>query len=143
MDRGQKGQKRATLTDDAHGVPLHLVSAGANRHDAPVLAPTPDGVDALRPFPTDITVHLDRGYIGALTLTVLDGLGVAGVIPRKGIPALWRAGKRWVVERAQSWMNGFGKLRCYTERSGQAVDFLFLAPAFVVTRALIQRARTL
>jgi len=47
-----------------------------------------------------------------------------------------------VVERTHSWMNGFGKLRRCTERSGIVVDFsLFLATA-VTTRRLINKART-
>ena len=50
---------------------------------------------------------------------------------------------RWVVERTHSWMNGFGKLRRCTERSGIVVDFyLFLAAAVVTTRRLINEART-
>ena len=64
------------------------------------------------------------------------------MIARKGLAAPLQAGKRWVVERTHSWMNGYGKLRRCTERSGQVVDFyLFLAAAFVVTRCLIRRAR--
>jgi transposase len=110
VDRGKQGRKRSTLVD-ARGVPLHLVSAGANRHDAPLLGPTLDGLEPLRPLPAGITAHLDRGYTGAPTRTLLDGLGVAGVIARKGIPAPLQVGKRWVVERTQSWMNGSGKLR--------------------------------
>jgi hypothetical protein len=40
-------------------------------------------------------------------------------------------------------MNGYGKLRRCTEQTRWPVDFyLFLAAAFVVTRGLIQRART-
>jgi hypothetical protein len=40
-------------------------------------------------------------------------------------------------------MNGFGKLRRCTERSGIVVDFyLFLAAAIVTTRRLINEART-
>ena len=142
VDRGKQGLKRSTLTD-ARGLPLALVSAGANRHDAPLLAPTLDGLDAIRPRQADITVHLDRGYQGAPTRTVLDGLGITGVIAQKGIPAPLQVGKRWVVERTQSWMNGFGKLRRCTERNGHVVDFyLFLAAAFVVVRRLIEEART-
>jgi len=39
-------------------------------------------------------------------------------------------------------MNGYGKLRRCTERTGLVLDFyFFLAAAFVVTRCLIQRAR--
>lgn len=48
----------------------------------------------------------------------------------------------WVMERTQSWMNGYGKLRRCTERNGAVVDFyLFLAAAFVTVRALIREAR--
>ncbi len=140
--RGKQGLKRSPVTD-ARGVPRSLVSAGANRHDAPLLAPTLDGLHALRPLPPDITAHLDRGYHGTPTRTVLDGLGMTGVIARKGVPAPLHVGTRWVVERTQSWMNGYGKLRRCTERTGLVVDFyLFLAAALVVTRRLIQEART-
>ena len=39
-------------------------------------------------------------------------------------------------------MNGYGKLRCCTEKQAAVVDFyLFLAAALVVLRQLIQRAR--
>ena len=142
VDRGKQGLKRSTLTD-ARGVPLHLVAAGANRHDAPLLAPTLAGLQRLGPLPPGITAHLDRGYAGAPTRALLDGLALTGVIARKGLPAPLQAGKRWVVERTQSWMNGFGKLRRCTERRGLVVDFyLLLAAAFVVTRCLIREART-
>jgi len=39
VDRGKGGLKRSVATDDA-GVPLGVVSAGANRHDSPLLGPT-------------------------------------------------------------------------------------------------------
>jgi len=142
VDRGKQGLKRSTLTD-AHGIPLHLVSAGANRHDAPLLAPTLAGLDALGPLPDDAAVHLDRGYDGAPTRRLLDGCGITAIIARRGVPAPLQVGGRWVVERTHSWMNGFGKLRRCTERSGIVVDFyLFLAAAVVSTRRLINEART-
>ncbi len=142
VDRGKQGLKRSTVTDAA-GVPLHLVSAGANRHDGPLLGPTLAGLAKLGPLPPGITVHLDRGYDSAATRTLLDGLGFAGAIARQGVPAPIQVGTRWVVERTQSWMNGYGKLRRCTERRATVVDFyLFLAAAFVVTRCLIREART-
>jgi transposase len=141
VDRGKHGLKRSTLTD-AEGVPLHLVSAGANRHDAPLLAPTLAGLERFGPLPHSTTAHLDRGYDSASTRTLLETLGITGVIARKGVPAPLQVGKRWVVERTQSWMNGYGKLRRCTEVNGRVVDFsLFLSAAFVVTRRLIQEAR--
>jgi hypothetical protein len=47
------------------------------------------------------------------------------------------------IERTNSWMNGYGKLRRYTEKRRVVVDFhLFFAAALVVLSQLIHRART-
>jgi transposase len=141
VDRGKQGLKRSVVTDGA-GIPLHLVSAGANRNDAPLLGPTLAGLDKLNGLPADLTVHLDRGYDNGPARALLTELGFAGAIARKGVPAPIQAGTRWVVERTHSWMNGFGKLRRCTEKAKAVVDFyLFLAAALVVLRQLIQRAR--
>jgi transposase len=142
VDRGKQGLKRSVVTDGA-GIPLHVVSAGANRHDSPLLAPTLAGLDKLDGLPDDVTVHLDRGYDGNPTRALLAALGFDGAIARKGVPAPIQAGSRWGVERVHSWMNGYGKLRRCTEKRSAIVDFyLFLAAAAVVLRQLIQRART-
>ena len=141
VDRGKGGLKRSVVTEGT-GLPLHLVAAGANRHDAPLLEPTLAGLDKLDWRPDEPTVHLDRGYAGRPTRALLEALGFDGAIARKGIPAPVQAGARWVVERTHSWMNGYGKLRRCTEKLRPVVDFyLFLAAALVVIRQLIQRAR--
>ena len=141
VDRGKQGLKRSLLTDGT-GIPLHVVSAGANRHDAPLLGPTLAGLGKLDGLPDDVTVHLDRGYDGRPTRLLLEALGLDGAIARKGVPAPVQAGSRWVVERTHQWMNGYGKLRRCTEKLRPVVDFyLFLAAALVVLRQLIQRAR--
>jgi hypothetical protein len=141
VDRGKQGLKRATVTDGA-GIPLHPVSAPANRHDSPLLGPTLAGLDKLRPLPDDPTVHLGRAFDDGPCRALLDELGLEGEIARRGVPAPIQAGRRWVVERTQAWMNGYGKLRRCTERDARVVDlYLFLAAAFVVARALIRKAR--
>jgi transposase len=141
VDRGKRGLKRSVVTDGG-GIPLHVVSAGANRHDAPLLGPTLAGLDRLDRLPEEVTVHLDRAYDGGPSRALLEALGFDGAIARKGVPAPIQAGARWVVERTHSWMNGYGKLRRCTEKLQAAVDFyLFLAAALVVLRQLIQRAR--
>jgi transposase len=141
VDRGKQGLKRSVVTDGG-GIPLHLVSAGANRHDAPLLGPTLAGLAKLDRFPEDVMVHLDRGYAGRPSRALLAALGFEGAIARKGVPAPIQAGTRWVVERTHSWMNGYGKLRRCTEKVQAVVDFyLFLAATLVVLRQLIQRAR--
>ena len=142
VDRGKQGRKRSVLVDGA-GVPLHLVAAGANRPDGTLLAPTLAGIAKLGPLPPDVTVHLDRGYDSGATRALLGGLGFAADVARRGTPAPAQAGRRWVVERTHAWMNGFGKLRrCAERRAAVAAFYLFLAAAFVVTRTLIERART-
>jgi putative transposase of IS4/5 family DUF4096/DDE family transposase len=142
VDRGKGGLKRSVLTEGA-GLPLHLVAAGANRHDNPLLAPTLTGLDQVGGPPADATLHLDRAYDSRASRVLLDELGLHAAIARKGVPAPVQAGARWVVERTHAWMNGYGKLRRCTEKRQSVVDFyLFLAAALVVIRQLIQRART-
>jgi transposase len=142
VDRGKQGLKRSVVTDGA-GIPLHVVSAGANRHDSPLLGPTLAGLEKLDELPAEVTVYLDRGYDGRPSRALLDELGFQGAIARKGVPAPLQAGTRWVVERTHSWMNGYGKLRRCTEKRSAVVDFyLFLAAALVVIRRLIQCARS-
>ena len=144
VDRRKGGLKRSVATE-GDGIPLGIASAGANRHDSPLLAPTLEAasrqLDHL--LPAGRTCHLDRGYDSTVTRRVLDELGFAGQIARTGVPAPIQAGTRWVVERTHPWMNGYGKLRRCTERDAKIVDFyLYLAAALVTLRQLIQRART-
>lgn len=141
VDRGKQGLKRSVVTDGS-GIPLHVVAAGANRHDAPLLGPTLAGLEKVTGGAEAVMVHLDRGYDGGPTRVLLAELGFDGAIARKGVPAPLQAGSRWVVERAHAWMNGYGKLRRCTEKRRAMVDFyLFFAAALVVIRQLIQRAR--
>lgn len=128
---------------DAAGIPLGIASAGANRHDSTLLAATLQATqEQVGALPAGVTVHLDSAYDGQPSREVLAESALLGQIATKGIPTPIQIGKRWVVERTHSWMNGYGKLRRCTERNGQVVDFyLYLAAAFVTVRQLIQQAR--
>jgi hypothetical protein len=71
-------------------------------------------------------------------------LGYDADIALKGTPAPIQTGKRWPVERTHAWMNGYGKLRRFTDKRKIIVEFsLYLAAALTVIRRLINRARTL
>lgn len=142
VDRRKGGLKRSTTTDAA-GVPVGLASAGANRHDSPLLKPTIDSTkQQVGQLPENPTMHLDSGYDGAPSRNVLAEDDMLGEIAQKGVPSPIQVGKRWVVERTNSWMNNYGKLRRCTDRDGTVVDFyLHLAAAFVTVRCLIQAAR--
>ena len=124
MDRGKRGTKRSTVLD-ANGIPLvGVVSAPANRHDSPLLAPTLDALEALGLPPESVSVHLDRGYDSNVTRRLLEERELIGVISeKKGKPAPLRAGLRWVVERTNSWHNAHKKLVWCTERRGRVIDF--------------------
>jgi transposase len=143
VDRGKQGLKRSVLTEGA-GIPLHVVPAGANRHDAPLLPATLAGLDKVATL-TDAapgSIQLDQGYAGGPTRALLAERGLDGAIAPKAVPAPRQAGTRWTVERTHSWMNGYGKLRRCTEKRRVIVEFyLFLAAALVVLRQLIQQAR--
>jgi len=143
VDRGKQGTKRSVVTDGT-GIPLALVAAGANRHDSPLFEPTMRQIpDMIRALPDQPCVHPDRGYDSTPTRDLLDELGYVHEIARKPIPAPIQAGKRWVVERTHSWMNGYGKIRRCTEKRRVVAElYLHLAAALTAIRRLINEART-
>jgi Transposase DDE domain len=143
VDRRKGGLKRSVATE-GYGIPLGFAAAGANRHDSPLLAPTLDAATAQLggAWPGQRTCHVDAGYDSWPTRQLLNRLGFTGQIAALGTPAPIQASRRWPVERTNSWMNGYGKLRRMTDRNATIVDFcLYLAAAFVTVRQLIQRAR--
>jgi transposase len=140
VDRGKGGMKRSQLTDGG-GIPMATVSAPANTVDHALLERTLDAVKDFAPLPADVTVHLDAGYDYRPCRQVLNEHGMVGEIAHRGEPAPIQVGRRWVVERANSWLNDFGKLRRCTERRRACVDaYLNLAAAIVTLRALLRAA---
>src|SRR3712207_5910676 len=115
VDRGKGGLKRSQLTEGA-GVPLGTVSAPANTRDDALLPATLDALKDFAPLPDGVTVHLDAGYDYRPCRAALEQRGLLGEIAARGTPAPIQVGKRWPVERTNSWLNDFGKLRRCTER---------------------------
>ena len=141
VDRGKRGIKRSTMVD-ARGIPLGVVTAGANRHDSPLLAPTLDAArEAVVGLPEHASVHLDRAYHSKIIRGLLEERGLVGVIARKGLPASLTAGLRWVVERTNSWHNAHKKLVWCTEREDQVIDFwIAFSNVIIIVRRLIREA---
>ena len=138
VDRGKGGLKRSVVVD-GRGIPLGTVTAPANRHDSPLLAPTLDVAKALGMVTEGATVHLDRGYDSELTRARLLERGLLAEISRKGRPAPLNATKRWIVERTNSWQNAHKKLLWCTERRGRVVDFwVALSDVVVIVRRLVR-----
>ena len=141
VDRGKRGIKRSTMVD-AKGIPLGVLTAGANRHDSPLLYPTLDAArEAMVELPEGANVHLDRAYDSKLTRRLLEERGLVGVISEKGKPAPLTAGLRWVVERTNSWHNAHKKLVWCTEREDRVIDFwIAFSNVIIVVRRLIREA---
>ena len=140
VDRGKRGIKRSVVVD-AEGIPLGVVSAPANRHDSPLLAPTLEALEALGLPPEPVSVYLDRGYDSSLTRRLLQERGLVGEISEKGKPDPLGVTKRWVVERTNSWSNAHKKLVWCTEREGRVVDFwITFSNAIIIVGRLIRKA---
>jgi transposase len=140
VDRGKRDIKRSVVVD-AEGIPLGVVSAPANRHDSPLLAPTLEALEALGLPPEPVSVYLDRGYDSSLTRRLLQERGLVGEISEKGKPDPLGVTKRWVVERTNSWSNAHKKLVWCTEREGRVVDFwIAFSNAIIIVGRLIRKA---
>jgi transposase len=140
VDRAKGGMKRSQLTDGA-GIPLATVSAPANILDHALLPATLDAPKDFAPLPADVTVHLHAGYDYRPCPEALEERGPLGQIAHRGVLAPIQVGRRWIVERTNSWLNDFGKLVRCTERRRDCVDaYLALAAAIVTIRALFRAA---
>lgn len=87
VDRGKQGLKRS-VASDACGVPLGIVSDGANRHDSPLLGPTLAAAkEQAGAMPEAVNVNLDRGYDSIKSRVLIGELGFSAEIACKGVPA--------------------------------------------------------
>ena len=140
VDRGKQGLKRSTLTEGG-GIPLAAIPAAANTRDDALLGQTLDALKDFAPLPTGATGHLDAGYDYRPCREALAERGLAGDIAPRGVAVPVQASRRWVIERDNSRLNDFGRLRRCTERRRACIDaFLALAIAVVTVRALIREA---
>ncbi len=144
---GQKGRKgwKWCVAVDRDGIPLAWTIDGANRNDYKMLTPTLDayfGVDASLPIGT---LHLDRGF-GYKTIgeKLADyPVGDLNVLwrrdPNEGRVKLVGFGRRWVVERTNSWLCSNGQLRRNTDRkAAHRHAAMCLAAAFIIVTKLVQ-----
>lgn len=147
-DRGRAGWKWSLATD-AHGIPIGWTTAGANRNDFALLVPTLDDIDNRGLLDEIDTLHLDRGYAFPVTRQLCATRGIpqldlaARRPPRPGhrrrrhkTPTT--LGRRWPVERTNSWLVNFGQLRRNTDRAPHhRAAQLALAITMLLTAKLI------
>jgi len=116
VDRGKLGVKRSLLTDK-RGVPLGIVIAPANWHDATVFVQTIQSIPIERPSPSHSNPQhmcLDKGYDADWIRIALSVLGFIPHIPQREYQSRnvqlrkkKHPARRWVVERSHSWLNRY------------------------------------
>jgi len=130
---------------EGHGVPIGLAVDGANRHDMKLTRATLESIIAARPTPTSAQpqgVCLDKGYDYQEVRDLLAEFGfTAHIRSRKDeAPALKRdaqkRARRWVVERAHSWLNRFRRILVrWDKKPKNYIAFLHFACALIAFRA--------
>jgi len=130
---------------EAHGVPLGLVVAGANRPDMKLVESTLSSIVVERPAVTAQQPQglcLDKGYDYAAVREIVQEFGFTAHIRARGeeAQALNRqAGfkaRRWVVERTHSWLNRFRRvLMRWDKKVENSLAFLHFACALIAFRA--------
>ncbi len=143
-DRGKSGEKRSVLTE-GHGVPIAVEIEGANRHDMKLTRSTIVGIVIDRPEPTEAKPQgmcLDKGYDYQEVRDILHDFGFTAHIRPRGEEARAikrEAGfkaRRWVVERAHSWMNRFRHLLIrWDKKPANYLAFLHFACGLIAFRA--------
>jgi transposase len=144
-DRGRPGVKEHLLVD-AEGLPVAGITTAANVADVTQLVPL---VDAAGPqLPEGGPVHRpkdlygDRAYDSEPHRRQLRERGIDPHVAKRGEEHGSGLGVfRWVVERTNSWLHGFRKLRFVTEKREETKFGLFnLGLALIAFRFLYPNA---
>ncbi len=133
------------MLTEANGIPIGLAVAGANRKDRKLVRMTIDSIPVDRPKPTREQpqgMGMDKGYDYEEVRETVREFGFTAHIRSRGeeAQALKReAGfkaRRWVVERAHSWLNRFRRVLIRWDKSAaNYLAFLHFACALIAFRA--------
>lgn len=141
-DRSKSGSKHHVMTD-AQGVPLAALTTAANVNEVTkvhdVLACTPpvggkSGPKRQKPE----RLQGDRGFDSDPLRNELRAAGITPVLARRNTEHGSGLGKlRWFIERTNSWLHQFGRLRRRLDRLLEIQNaFLHLACALICLRIL-------
>lgn len=150
VDRGKLGWKWSLATEAA-GIPIGWIVAASNINDQKLVEDTIEAVDA-RGYEVEIEqAHLDRGYDALAVRAIFAESGIHAHIAHRSKRTQHRRkhrtrasnpvplGRRWKVERANSWPSNFGQLRRSTDRKSIHREAnMDLAIAFLLTVKLVK-----
>lgn len=133
------------MITEASGIPIGIVVAGANRNDFKLTRDTLESIPVPRPDPTSKRPQgmcLDKDYDKKEVYELLEEFGFTAHIRPRGEEAQElkrKAGakaRRWVVERAHSWLNRFrGILIRWSKKAENYLALLHLALGIIAWRA--------
>jgi transposase len=141
-DRGKSGSKHHVLTD-AQGIPLNVTVTAANvnevteaLHVLTTIPPVGGKPGPKREHPDRL--QGDRGYDSEPLRTILRWLGITPVIAKRNTEHGSGLGEtRWPVERTNSWLHAFGRLRRRLDRLVDIQEaFLRLGSSIICLRFL-------
>jgi putative transposase len=143
-DRAKQGVKRSIVTD-GRGVPIGLAVAGANRVDFKMARATLEGFPVERP-PVEETgkqhMCLDKGYDYPEIDELMEEFRFTAHIARRGEAkqevkrSVRKKARRYVAERAHSWMNRFRAILIrWNKKVENYLALLHFALAFIAYRA--------
>jgi hypothetical protein len=128
---------------DAAGIPLAVAVDGANRPDMKMVEETLSAVQAEPAHPKQKrNLCLDKGYDYPVVERIVKEFGLIPHIRSRGeekkelenLPN-YRA-RRWVVERAHSWMNRFRRILVRWEKKKENyLGMIYLTCAFIALNA--------
>ena len=141
-DRGKSGSKHHVMTD-AQGIPLSVTVTAANVNEVTQalkvlmnMPPVGGKPGPKRQKPERLTG--DRGYDSEPLRTILRWLGITPVIAKRNTEHGSGLGEtRWPVERTNSWLHAFGRLRRRLDRLVDIQEaFLRFASSIICFRFL-------
>jgi len=142
-DRGKLGTKRSVLVE-GKGIPIAIVSDGANRNDMKLLGQTLDAVVTERPVATEEkpqNLCLDKGYDfqecseAALNRDYTPHIRTRGEEKKEKETYPDYRPRRWVVEVCHSWLNRFRKILVRFEKNLEThLGLLQFACAYIVLK---------
>ena len=126
-------------------MPIGLSVAGANRNDMKLVRETIESIPVERPTPTPEKPQgmcLDKGYDFQEVRAILAEFGFTAHIRARGEEAQQlkhdasKRARRWVVERAHSWMNRFRRILIrWDKKPENYIAFLHFACGLIAFRA--------
>ena len=146
VDRGRLGWKWSIATD-VNGIPMGWVVAPANTNDSVLLPATLEAVDDQGFLEEIETLHLDRGYDNGVVRRQVAEVGITDIVvpkvrppdrKRPQMPMPVPLGRRWPVERTNSWLTNYGQLRRNTDRKAvhRSAELAFVIAILLTAKLL-------